>query len=154
MARYLSVGEQAPAFKLQDHDGNWVDSKTLFGEGPTVLYFYPKDDTPGCTAEACAFRDQFESFTDQGVQVVGVSQDDPASHKAFRARHKLPFCLLSDPKRNAHTAYGVGKALGILSGRVTYVIDRAGTVRHVFSSHLQPKRHIDESLAVIATLPR
>ena len=117
--------------------------------GWVVVYFYPKDDTPGCTAESCSFRDSFEDFTDAGAEVIGISSDSVESHKAFAAKHNLPFTLLADTDGSVRKAFGVGKTLGLLPGRVTYVIDPEGVVRHKFSSQFKPKSHIDEALDVI-----
>jgi peroxiredoxin Q/BCP len=111
-----------------------------------VLYFYPKDQTPGCTLEARAFRDSYDRFTASGADVVGVSSDSVASHRRFAARERLPFTLLSDREGTVRALYGVEKTLGILPGRVTYVIDRAGIVRHIYSSQLRPRRHTRQAL--------
>lgn len=117
-----------------------------------VLYFYPKDETYGCTQEACRFRDEYERFTDAGAEVVGVSPDGPQSHRRFAEHNRLPFALLSDADGELARAYGVGRTLGVLPGRVSYVIDRKGIVRHVFDSQLRAKKHVDEALAVVQRL--
>jgi len=117
-----------------------------------VLYFYPKDNTPACTAEACSFRDAYTAFTDAGAQVIGVSSDSADSHTAFAQRHALPFPLASDPGGGLRKAFGVPKTLGLLPGRVTYVIDRGGVVRSVFNSMFAPQKHVDAALGVIKTL--
>lgn len=114
-----------------------------------VLYFYPADDTPGCTAEACSFRDAYEDFTDAGAVVIGVSGDSIESHEAFTAKHRLPFTLLADVDGSLRQAYGVGKSLGIFEGRVTFVIDPEGVVREVFSSQLRAKAHQARALDTI-----
>jgi peroxiredoxin Q/BCP len=116
------------------------------------LYFYPKDETPGCTKEACAFRDSYEVFTDAGAEVIGVSSDSVESHAGFAGHHKLPFTLLSDEGGRVRKSYGVPATLGLLPGRVTYVIGRDGVVRHVLSSQVQIGRHIDSALAVVREL--
>jgi peroxiredoxin Q/BCP len=143
-----TVGRPAPDVTLPDQDGTTVSLSSLQGDW-VVVYFYPKDDTPGCTAESCSFRDNFEAFTDAGAKVVGISSDSVESHKAFAAKHALPFTLLADTDGAARKAFGVNKTLGLLPGRVTYVIDPAGVVRHKFSSQFKPKAHIDEALDVI-----
>jgi len=143
-----TVGQPAPDFTLPDQDGTAVSLASLKG-GWAVVYFYPKDDTPGCTAESCSFRDNFEDFTDTGARVVGISSDSVESHKAFATKHNLPFTLLADTDGTVRKAFGVSKTLGIIPGRVTYVIDPEGVVRHKFSSQFKPKSHIDEALAVI-----
>jgi peroxiredoxin Q/BCP len=122
------------------------------GPSTLVLYFYPKDDSPGCTAEACSFRDSYEAFVQAGAQVVGVSADDAASHQAFKARNHLPFTLLSDPGGVAAKALGVKKTFGLIAGRVTFVIDRAGVVQHRFDSQLQVNKHVEEALALVKRL--
>ena len=117
-----------------------------------VLYFYPKDDTPGCTAEACSFRDHYEVLKAAGAEVVGVSSDDVHAHEAFGAKYQLPFVLLSDPGGQVRASYGVKRSLGLIDGRVTFVIDRRGIVRHAFSSQLRPKKHVDEALRILQGL--
>ena len=143
-----TVGQPAPEFTLPDQNGGSVSLSSLKG-GWVVVYFYPKDDTPGCTAESCSFRDSFEEFTDAGATVVGISSDSVESHKAFATKHNLPFTLLADTDGDVRKAFGVGKTLGLIPGRVTYVIDPEGVVRHKFSSQFKPKSHIDEALDVI-----
>jgi thioredoxin-dependent peroxiredoxin len=117
-----------------------------------VLYFYPKDETPGCTKEACAFRDSYEVFAEAGAEVIGVSSDSVDKHAAFAGHHELPFTLLSDEGGQVRKSYGVPSTLGILPGRVTYVIDRTGTVRHVFNSMTNIGRHVNDALDVVKTL--
>jgi len=142
------VGHAAPDFTLPDQDGREVRLADLRG-GWVVVYFYPADDTPGCTAESCSFRDSHEEFVDAGARVVGISGDSVESHRAFAAKHQLPFTLLADTDGSVRKAWGVTKTLGLLPGRVTFVVDPEGVVRHRFSSQLKPRKHIDESLAVI-----
>lgn len=146
----MTVTENSPApdFTLADQDGIDLSLSSLRGQW-VVVYFYPKDDTPGCTVESCAFRDAHEAFTDAGVRVIGISSDDVASHKAFADKFSLPFTLLADVDGDVRRSFGVPKTLGLLPGRVTYVIDPEGVVRKVFSSQFKPKKHIDEALAVI-----
>ncbi len=117
-----------------------------------VLYFYPRDDTRGCTAEACAFRDSFEVFTDAGAEVIGVSSDSVDRHAAFADKHKLPFTLLSDKGGQVRKLYGVPAVLGLVPGRVTYVIDREGTVRHSFNSMTNIGQHISDALRIVREL--
>jgi len=147
----LRVGDVAPDFVLPGPGGHEVRLSELFGRGPVVLYFYPKDETLGCTVEACAFRDSNDLFLEAGAAVVGVSRDDEASHALFSAHHNLPFLLLSDPKGEVHRQYGVASLLG-LADRVTYVIDRAGVIRHVFDSKVRMRAHVDRSLEVVRAL--
>jgi thioredoxin-dependent peroxiredoxin len=146
----LPIGSKAPDFELQDQNGTLVRLSEVLKEKSVVLYFYPKDETPGCTKEACAFRDQYEAFLDNGAEVIGVSQDSVASHKAFAQKRNLPFMLLSDPNFEVHKRYEANpKFLGILRARITFVIDQTGTIQHVFESQLNFLGHIEESLAVL-----
>ena len=149
MTRSIQVGDKAPDFTLTSQSGDLVRLYDRLGERAVVLYFYPKDDTRGCTAEACAFRDSHEVFTDAGAEVIGVSSDSVDKHAAFAGRHKLPFTLLSDEKGKVRKEYGVPATLGLIPGRVTYVIDREGTVRHVFNSMTGIDRHVNDALEVV-----
>lgn len=152
MAGAPRVGERAPDFTLPRADGTPFRLSEAVRRGVVVLYFYPKDETMGCVAEACAFRDEYDVFTEAGAEVVGVSADSSESHRQFAEHHRLPFVLLTDADGAVRKLYGVGKALGILDGRMTYVIDTKGVVRHVFSSRLQPTRHVAEALAIVRGL--
>ena len=143
------VGSRAPDFTLPDQDGKEVTLSDLVKEKAVVLYFYPKDETPGCTAEACAFRDSYEVFSKAGAEVVGVSSDSVSSHQAFAGHHQLPFILLSDEGGKVRKQYGARSLLGLMPGRVTYVIDRDRVIRHVFSSQLDAQRHVREALAIL-----
>ncbi|MBU6329498.1 MAG: peroxiredoxin [Acidobacteria bacterium] len=144
----VTEGSPAPDFSLPDQDGTTVTLSSLRGAW-VVVYFYPKDDTPGCTAESCSFRDSHEAFTDAGATVIGISSDSVESHRAFADKHRLPFTLLADVGGTVRRDWGVGRTLGVIPGRVTYVIDPEGIVRRRFSSQFSPKKHIDEALAVI-----
>lgn len=144
----MREGDAAPDFTSTSHAGETISLSALRGTW-VVLYFYPADDTPGCTAEACSFRDSYEAFTDAGAVVIGVSGNDTTSHTKFADKHRLPFSLLSDTDGSLRSSYGVKKSLGLLPGRVTYVIDPSGVVRKVFSSQLRATKHIDEALATI-----
>ena len=148
----IKVGDAAPEFDLTDAAGKRVRLSDFRGKRNVVLYFYPKDDTPGCTKEACSFRDSYQSFTDAGAEVIGVSSDDGASHQKFAEKFHLPFTLVSDTAGSVRKRYGVPATLGLLPGRVTFVIDRDGIVRHVFNSQLQATKHVDEALTVIKKL--
>lgn len=141
-------GDPAPDFTLQDQHGESVTLSEFHGKW-VVLYFYPKDDTPGCTREACSFRDSHEDFADAGAAVIGVSRDDVDSHRAFAEKHRLPFTLVSDASGELRNTYGVPKTFGLLDGRVTYVIDPGGVVRHVYNSQLRASAHHDEALSAI-----
>lgn len=148
----VKVGDVAPDFTLPDQTGTPVRLHDLLGQKTVVLYFYPKDQTPGCTVEARAFRDSYDAFTAAGAEVVGVSADSVASHRRFVARHGLPFLLLSDRGGTVRDLYGVEKTLGVLPGRVTYVIDQGGIVRHVYSSQLRATQHSREALAHVRAI--
>jgi peroxiredoxin Q/BCP len=147
----LQVGDKAPDFTLPDQSGNPVTLSEKLAEKVVVLYFYPKDDTRGCTQEACSFRDSYESFTDAGAEVIGVSSDSVASHEKFAGRHGLPFTLLSDSSKTVRTQYGA-KSLGVIPGRITFVIDQEGVIRHAFSSMINIGGHVDDALAVVKQL--
>jgi peroxiredoxin Q/BCP len=150
--RRVSVGDTAPDFSLSAADGRKVSLADYRGKQAVVLYFYPKDNTPGCTTEACAFRDSYEVFKDAGAEVIGVSSDSAGSHAGFADRHRLPFVLLADAGGSVRRLYGVPRTFGLMPGRVTYVIDRAGVVRQVFASQFAPQKHIDEALATLRSL--
>ncbi len=148
----MKPGEQIPSFKLPDQDWNDLSSESLLGE-PFVIYFYPKDDTPGCTRQACAFRDHFEEFQDQHVRVIGISADTPEEHRRFKEKHNLPFTLLSDPEKKTHKLFNVGTNLfGLIPGRVTYVFDAEGKLVHTFSSQMHVERHVKESLEALSEM--
>jgi len=148
----VRVGEIAPDFTLDAADGRPVSLADFRGRAEVVLFFYPKDDTPGCTAEACSFRDSHESFRDAGAEVIGVSADSSASHRAFAGKHRLPFLLLTDADGALRARYGVPRTFGLIPGRVTYLIDRRGVVRHVFSSQVRPAKHVTEALRVLGEI--
>lgn len=152
MARGIQVGDKAPDFTLPSQAGEQVRLSDRLGERIVVLYFYPKDETVGCTKEACAFRDSYEVFAEAGAEVIGVSSDSVDKHAAFAGHHELPFTLLSDQSGQVRKSYAVPATLGLLPGRVTYVIDRAGTVRHVFSSQTNIGRHVNDALDVVKKL--
>ncbi len=146
------MGDKAPDFELPAQTGETVRLSDYRGKRVVVLYFYPKDDTPGCTAEACAFRDSYEVFTDAGAEVIGVSSDSVDSHERFGTAHRVPFALVSDEDGQARKSYGVKSSFGVLPGRVTYVIDRDGVIRHVFSSMTNIGGHVDGALEVVNQL--
>lgn len=152
MATRIGVGDEAPDFELPAQTGETIRLSDYRGKRVVVLYFYPKDETPGCTAEACAFRDSYEVFTDAGAEVIGVSSDSVDSHERFGAAHRVPFALVSDLGGQVRKHYGVKSSFGMLPGRVTYVIDRDGVVRHVFSSMSNIGGHVDGALDVVNQL--
>jgi peroxiredoxin Q/BCP len=150
----LKEGTTAPAFKTTDENGDTVSLKDLRGQ-KVVLYFYPKDDTPGCTKEACSFRDAFAKFKKQGINVLGVSPDSEASHKKFVTKYKLPFTLLADTDRSIAEAYGVWgekkfmgrKYMGV--HRTTFLIDEKGKIKKIFEK-VKPEDHASEVLEAFA----
>lgn len=148
----IKKGDRIPLFSLKDQDGNIFNVKNHIGS-PMVIYFYPKDDTPGCTREACSFRDQYEEFTTAGVQVIGISENSVEEHKKFRDKYELPFTLLSDPDNKVRNLFGVpGSLFGMIPGRVTYIIDEEGIVRHVFNSQFRSSQHVKEALKSIEAM--
>ncbi|MFY7804710.1 MAG: peroxiredoxin [Limnoraphis robusta] len=149
----VKVGDTAPNFTLTSQTGESVSLGDFLGKTAVVLYFYPKDDTPGCTAEACAFRDSYQVFKDAGAEVIGVSSDSINDHKQFANKYNLPFVLLSDSSNKVRQLYGVPATLWILPGRVTYVIDKQGVVRHIFDSMLDFKAHVDQALQTLKGIP-
>lgn len=142
----LKVGDVAPDFKLPSNTTAGVSLSEFRGKKSVVLYFYPKDETEGCTKEACAFRDTYERFKERGAEVLGVSSDTVESHMKFAEHHNLSYPLLSDPHGEVRKAYGVPSTLGFIPGRVTYVIDDQGIVRFIFNSQMRPEQHITEAL--------
>ena len=142
----LAVGDRAPDITFTTHDGATVRLADYRGKRPVVVFFYPKDGTPICTQEACAFRDAYSRFTDAGAEVIGVSADSDTTHRSFAERHKLPYLLASDSGGALRKAFGVPKTLGFLPGRVTYVIDREGIVRLAFSAQLTSTDHVTKAL--------
>jgi peroxiredoxin Q/BCP len=148
----LRVGDRVPDFTLLDQDGHAAPLGELLGAGCLVLYFYPKDDTPGCTVEACLFRDEQQAFVEAGARVVGVSSDDVDSHRRFADKCRIPFTLLSDRGGELRARFGVPKTLGLIDGRVTYVIDAGGIIRHTFSSQLRARKHVEEALRLVRSM--
>jgi peroxiredoxin Q/BCP len=143
----LKVGDRAPSFEALTEEGTPTSLKAELAKGEVILYFYPKDETFGCTAEACSFRDSWSEVLATGAVVLGVSSDSVTSHASFKKHHNLPFTLLSDPNGLLGEAYGVKGWL--LPPRVTFVIDHSGIIRHVYSSGLAPTRHVAEALSAL-----
>ena len=149
----LAEGARAPDFSLANQDGQTITLQSLLGKGPVVVYFYPKDETPGCTAEACSFRDNYDAFQQAGASVVGISDDSVESHRGFATHHGLPFLLLADTEGKVRNAFGVPRAfLGLAPGRVTFVLDKGGVVRHSFNSSVNMKKHVTEAIEVVKKL--
>ena len=147
----LGVGDSLPDFNLEDQDGEMRSPASVRGRW-LVLFFYPKDDTPGCTAEACSFRDNAAVFKNLNAEVWGISGDDGVSHRRFASRHNLEYPLLSDKNNALRRSMNVPKAMGLLPGRVTYVVDGEGVIRHVFSNLLDGPAHVREAERIISTL--
>jgi peroxiredoxin Q/BCP len=141
----VKVGDKAPEFTLPSQMGDNVNLSEFFGKKNVVLYFYPKDETTGCTKEACMFRDNYEELTKLDAEVIGVSGQSVESHISFASHYGLPFILLSDEGNNIRGLYGVPSSMGIIPGRVTYIIDKKGMVRHIFSSQTQAQKHVEEA---------
>ena len=150
--RKVQVGDHAPLFSLPTQSGTAVSLGDFLGKGTVVLYFYPRDNTMGCTAEACSFRDHYEIFKEAGAEVIGVSSDSEETHQRFASRHKLPFLLLSDKHGSVRELYGVPATLGVIPGRVTYVIDKQGVVRHIFNDRFNAKKHITQALQMVQAI--
>lgn len=149
--RNIKIGDKLPNFKLFNQDGKLIYIANYLGN-PIVIYFYPKDDTIGCTKEACSFRDEYHRFSDAGVSVFGISADTVESHKKFKSKYRLPFDLLSDEDNKVRKTFGVPSDLfGIIPGRVTYIADSQGIVRHIYNNQMNAKKHIEESLRILDT---
>lgn len=145
----LNIGDIVPYFELNDQKGELFKSDTVIGQKPAVVYFYPKDETPGCTAEACFFRDSYEDFKDLGAEVIGISSDSIGSHKRFAERHRLPFILLADTKKKVQRLFKLPKLLfGLYTKRITFVIDKEGKVVYVHDSLLATS-HIKKALKAL-----
>ena len=148
----IKVGDKAPDFTLPSQTGENITLSNFFGKKNIVLYFYPKDESRGCTREACTFRDNYEVFKDLGAEVIGISSQDVESHRSFDSHYNLPFILVSDKDSKVRELYGVPSTMGVLPGRVTYIIDKEGIIRHIFSSQFQPEKHIKEAIDVLKKL--
>jgi thioredoxin-dependent peroxiredoxin len=148
----VDAGSKAPNFTLPSQSGEMVSLEDFIGTKPVVLFFYPKDDTPGCTKEACAFRDDYEQFGKLDADVIGISSDSVDSHRSFASKHDLPFTLLSDEGGKVRRLYRVPNTFGLFPGRVTYVIDKEGVVRRVFSSQLGVEQHVEEALKALRSV--
>ena len=146
-------GDKIPNFELYDQNEELFRLNEHLGDQNLVIYFYPKDDTPGCTAEACGFRDHFEEFINYDCQVIGISADDTKSHKNFAEKHQLPFILLSDPENGVRRKFGVPRSmLGMLPGRVTYIVDKNGVIQHIFNSQFRTNQHVNEAINLLKQL--
>ena len=147
-----TVGNPAPDFSVTSHDEQEITLSDYRDKKVVVLFFYPKDGTPICTKEACAFRDAYEDFVEAGAVVIGVSADSADRHRGFAADQRLPFHLVSDADGSLRRLFGVPKTMGFLPGRVTYVIDKEGIVRLVFNAQMTADGHVGEALKTIEEL--
>ncbi|HLC00296.1 MAG TPA: peroxiredoxin [Candidatus Bathyarchaeia archaeon] len=145
----VKIGDKAPDFTLQSDKGGIVTLSEFFGKKKVILFFYPMDESPVCSREAEAFRDNYEAFNELDAEVVGISSQSVESHKEFASHRKLPYILLSDTDNRVRKLYGVSTSLGIVPGRVTYVIDEEGIIKHIFSSQLHPAKHAKEALRAL-----
>lgn len=153
MSQSIQIGDHCPIFSLPDSLGKDIQVNDYLGQKILVLFFYPKDDTPGCTKEACAFRDAYADFVDLGCEVFGISSDGAATHQNFQQKHQLPYPLLSDSQKKVRQQFGVpGNLFGLIPGRVTYVIGLDGKVAGIFNSQTNPVGHITEALKVVKSL--
>jgi peroxiredoxin Q/BCP len=149
----IQIGDKCPDFQLPDANGKMIQISEFIGKKKLVIYFYPKDDTPGCTKEACSFRDSYEDFKDYDCEVIGISSDDEQKHAAFASRHQLPFILLADKDKVARKLFGVpGNLFGLIPGRVTYIIGIDGIVKGVYNSQTNPLGHIEKALELVKGL--
>jgi peroxiredoxin Q/BCP len=149
----IKIGSSIPAFILPDQNGNLFDINSIVGKKNIVIYFYPKDDSPGCTKEACSFRDQFEVFKEADAVIIGISGQSVESHKEFAEKHRLSFTLLSDEGNKIRKQFGVhSDLLGLIPGRVTFVADKKGKVIYVFNSQTKATEHVDEALRILKEL--
>ncbi|WP_114784488.1 peroxiredoxin [Botryobacter ruber] len=148
----VKVGDKAPDFELYKPDGSIFRLYDALKENNVVLYFYPKDNTRGCTKQACEFRDQYEVFREHGAEVVGISGDSTDSHQRFGDSHHLPFVLLSDKGGTVRSLFKVPRTLGLIPGRVTYIIDKKGIVQYIFNSLTKPLEHVNKALEVLKSL--
>jgi peroxiredoxin Q/BCP len=146
----LRVGDRAPEFFAITHRGEPISLRDFLGKRALILFFYPKDGTPLCTKEACSFRDSYEKFLAAGAEVIGISSDSNERHREFATKYELPFPLISDADGALRKLFGVSRTLGVLPGRVTYVIDRSGVVRLVFAAQFASDIHVRQALSVLS----
>lgn len=146
----LKIGSTIPSFTLPDQNGNIFDINNVVGKKNLVIYFYPKDESQGCTAQACSFRDQYDVFSEADAVIIGISGQSVESHKQFALKHRLNFTLLSDQGNKIRKLFGVPtNFLGLIPGRVTYVVDKSGKVIYIFNSQLNATKHVDEALRIL-----
>lgn len=147
------VGSKVPAFELKDQYGALFSVDSVIGKKNLVIYFYPMDDSPGCTKEACSFRDQFAVFADADAMIIGISAQSVDSHWAFAKKHRLNYLLLSDTGNKVRNLFGVPSNLfGLIPGRVTYIVDKKGEVVYLFNSQMDAEKHVDEALRILQAM--
>ncbi|AEW85821.1 peroxiredoxin [Flavobacterium columnare] len=152
MQKGLKVGDKLPLFGAKDQNGNDFYINSVLGKKVLVIYFYPKDDTPGCTKQACFLRDQYEEFKTIGAEVIGISGDSIAAHKKFASKYDLPYILLSDPDKILRNLFGVkSNMLGLIPGRVTYIVDKEGVVQMIFED-MNATNHLDRTVEKVKSL--
>ena len=146
----IEVGSKVPIFELKDQNGELFKLKAVLGKKNLVIYFYPKDDSPGCTKEACSFRDQFKVFADADAIIIGISAQSVESHLKFAKKHRLNYTLLSDIGNRVRKLFGVPtNFFGLIPGRVTYVVNKEGKIMYLFNSQIQAEKHVDETLRIL-----
>lgn len=145
----LSIGSTIPSFALKNQSGSLFDINSVIGKKKLVIYFYPKDDSPNCTKEACSFRDQYEVFKQANALVIGISSQSVESHKSFSEKYHLSYTLLSDEDNKVRNLFGVSSTMGLIPGRVTYVVDLSGKVVYIFNSQTNPTKHVSEAIRVL-----
>jgi peroxiredoxin Q/BCP len=149
----IQIGDNCPDFQLHDTSGKMINMTDFIGKKKMVIYFYPKDDTPGCTKEACSFRDSYEDFKEFDCEVIGISSDSEEKHSFFASKHKLPFILLADTDKKVRKLFGVpGNLFGLIPGRVTYIIGLDGKVKGIYNSQTNPLGHIEKALELVKSL--
>ena len=148
----LKVGDKAPDFSLQAQDGRTISLHDYAGSKNVVLYFYPKDFTMGCTAETKAFGDGYDELLGMGAEVLGVSSDTEESHGRFAQECGARFPLLADAGGRVRGLYAAKSSFGLIPGRVTFIIDKQGVIRHIFSSQIRPKQHISEAIEALKAI--
>jgi len=146
----IKIGDKIPAFTLPDQNGNNFKIDSILGKKNLVIFFYPKDDTPGCTREACYFRDQYEDFLEANAEVIGISGQSIESHKNFATKYNLNYTILSDSNNVVRKNFGVpSNMFGLVPGRVTYVINTAGEVIYMFNSQTDVTGHVDKAIEIL-----
>ncbi len=149
----IKTGDTIPLFRLPDQDGKGFDIASVIGKKKLVIFFYPKDDSPGCTKEACYFRDLFEVFNEADAAIIGISGQSVESHKKFAEKYRLSYTLLSDKGNRVRKLFGIPtNFFGLLPGRVTYIAGKDGKVAHIFNSQVQAEKHVDEALKILKGL--